>query len=302
MPAVHESQHAGRAPAPPPIDRPSIAPIRDEDLGEFCTFLNQHLNPAITPATWSEAFRQPWAAAKPNNGFLMRDAAGRVAGGIGAIYADRIIRGRTERFCNITSWCVLESYRSHSLRLAMALVSQPGYHFTDLSPTSVVAGSLRFLKFKDMDGRATVMPNLPTWSPGVRVLSDGDAIERALSPDDARVFRDHRHLPWLLHAAVGSPGAFCHIAYKRGILKRLPCAVVLHVSSPSLFLRWRGVLARHLLTRHGMASTRIETRLLPRRPAPSAQVTGYHNSMYRSETLAESDFSNLYSELASLDL
>ena len=57
-----------------------------------------------------------------------------------------MIRDPPERFCNITSWCVLQPYRSHSLRLAMALVSQPGYHFTDLSPTQLVAGTLRFLK------------------------------------------------------------------------------------------------------------------------------------------------------------
>ena len=77
-----------------------------------------------------------------NHGFAIRNTAGRMVGGIGAIYAERIIRGRPERFCNITSWCVLDEYRSHSMRLAMALVSQPGYHFTDLSPTTIVAGSL----------------------------------------------------------------------------------------------------------------------------------------------------------------
>jgi hypothetical protein len=299
MPAIHEGLRSERAAAPP---KPSIGPIRDEDLGAFCTFLNEHLNPSIPSDIWADAFRQNWGVERPNNGYLMRDGDGRIVGGIGAIYAERTIRGRPERFCNITSWCVLEPYRAHSLRLAMAMVAQPGFHFTDLSPTPVVAGSLRFLKFKDMDSRSTVMPNLPSWTPGVRVLTDPDAIERALDPEDARAFRDHRHFPWLLHAAAGRPGAFCHVAYKRGVLKRMPCALVLQASSPELFLRYRGALGRHFLLRHGMATTRIETRFLPRRPAVSAQVSGYHHNMYRSETLGESDFSNLYSELAALDL
>jgi hypothetical protein len=302
MQTIHGSPRSELVTSPAAMPKPSLEPIRDEDLEAFCTFLNAHLNPTIPAATWADAFRQPWGIAKPNNGFLLRDKDGRIVGGIGAIYAERVIRGRPERFCNITSWCVLGPYRSHSLRMALALVSQPGFHFTDLSPTPVVAGSLRFLRFKDLDGWAMVMFNLPAWSPGVRVLSDHDAIERALTPDDARAFRDHRHFPWLLHAAAGRPGAFCHVAYKRGVLKRLPCAVVLYASAPELFLRYRGTLGCHFLTRHGMVSTRIETRLLPRRPALSAKVVGYHNGMYRSDTLSESDISNLYSELAALDL
>jgi hypothetical protein len=287
--------------SPTPTMKPSLEPIRDEDLEEFCAFLSERLDPTISAVTWADSFRQRWGVAKPNNGFLLRDDGGRVVGGIGAIYAERMIRDRPERFCNLTSWCVLKPYRSHSLRLAMALLSQPGFHFTDLSSTQLVAGTLRLFKFKDIDGRATVMLNLPTWSPGVRVLSDLDVIERTLEPRDARVFRDHRHFRWLFHAVVGKTGNFCHVVYKRGVLMRLPCAVVIYASAPELFLRYRGALGRHFLARHGMLTTRIETRFLPRQPALSAQVTGYYNNLYRSDTLDESDISNLYSERAALD-
>src|SRR5690242_7544788 len=121
---------------------PALLPIRDEDLREFCTFLHEHLSPAIPVGQWVDAFRQHWRVEKPNNGFLIRASDGTIVGGIGAIYSEQRVRGRAERFCNITSWCVLDAYRSHSMRLAMALVSQPGYHFTDFSPTKVVAGSL----------------------------------------------------------------------------------------------------------------------------------------------------------------
>lgn len=289
-------------PAAPPTYRPAVDPIRDEDVREFCEFLHEHLNPGIPAGLWAEAFRQDWGVDRPNNGFLIRDEAGQVAGGIGAIYAERTIRGRPERFCNITSWCVLDRFRSHSVRLALALVSQPGYHFTDLSPTEVVAGTLRFLKFKPLDGRVTVLPNLPWRPPGVRDVTDPEAIARVLPADDARVYRDHRHFPWIRHVAIGRPGAFCHVAYKRGVLKHLPCAVVLHASDWDLFLRHRLALGGHFLLRHGMASTRVETRFLPRRPRPSAQVDGYHNKMFRSDSLGEADIANFYSEAAALDL
>ena len=160
------------------------------------------------PEKWAQAFRQDWGVAKPNNGFLIRDQ-GRIVGGIGAIYAERLIRGRPERFCNITSWCVLEAYRAQSMRLAMAVVSQPGFHFTDLTPTEVVSKTLQFLKFKPMNERHAVWPNFP-W-PFSRLWRHARhrrsrRIEAVLAAADAKVFRDHRHLPWLRHARRGPAG------------------------------------------------------------------------------------------------
>jgi len=284
------------------MSRPALEPIQDGDLLRFCVFLNENLNPRIAPPTWVQAFQQDWGVAKPNNGFLIRDA-GRIVGGIGAIYSAQVIRGQPERFCNITSWCVLEPFRSQSMRLALALTGQPGYHYTDLTPTAVVAGSLRFLKFTPMNDRRTVWPNLPRpFSQGIRILTDGESIAEHLPPEAARVYRDHRHLPWLGQLAVGRPGAFCHVVYKQGTLRRLPCADVLHVSNPDLFLRYQRPLGHYWLTRHGLLTTRVESRFLSRRPRLAREVGGYLPKMYRSDTLGEADISNLYSELAALDL
>jgi hypothetical protein len=289
---------------------PNLEPIRDEDLLELCRFLNENLSDRIPPETWARAFQTGWSADKPNNGFLVRaeapaggeaDAKGPIVGAIGAIYADVPLGGRSERFCNITSWCVLDAYRSQSMRLAMAVVSQPGYHFTDLTPTEVVAGSLRFLKFRPLDTTMTVLPNLPGYRPGVRVLSDPDAIAATLEGDAARIYADHKGFPWLRHLAVGRPGAYCHVIYKPGTLKRLPSAFVLAVSDGELFLRYRASLGAHFLAR-GMVTTRVEARFLPRRPALAFQVTGFRDKMYRSDTLAPEQVTNLYSELMALDL
>jgi hypothetical protein len=281
---------------------PSVHPIHDENLGEFCEFLHENLNPGIPLAQWRQAFSQRWSHAKPNNGFLLREPGGRIVGGIGAIYADRSIRGGIEKVCNITSWCVLEEFRSHSLRLAMALVSQPGFHFTDLSPTPVVAGFLRFLKFKQLDSRTIVMPNLPWWAPGVRVIVDPQAIVQALTPEDAKTFLDHHQFPWLRHVVVGRRSSYCHIVYKKSVLKRLPCASVLHTSDPALFLRYRWTLGSWFLVRHGMVTTRMDARLLTRKPRWSTIADGYSEKVFRSDTLAESDITYAYTETVALDL
>jgi hypothetical protein len=281
---------------------PKLEPIRDDDLLPFCTFLNKHLNPRIQPQDWVQAFRQRWDDDKPNNGFLLRDGD-RIVGGIGAIYSKQNIRGKAERFCNITSWCVLEPYRSQSMRMALTLTAQPGYHYTDLTPTKIVAGSLRFLKFRPMNEKRTVWPNPPSFFRGdVRVLTDPEAIGTSLPAEASRVYRDHRHLPWLSHFAVGRTGAYCHIVFKRGVLKKLPCADVLYISDPGLYLRYHRQIGHYLLSRHGMPTCRAESRLLTGTPPLAREVGGYIPKMFRSDTLTESDISNLYSELAALDL
>ena len=282
---------------------PTLEPILDSDLPQFCQFLNEHLSSERSAEQWAQAFRQNWGVTKPNNGFLIRDQ-GRIVGGIGSIFAERIIRGKPEQFCNITSWCVLEAYRAQSMRLAMAVASQPGFHFTDLTPTAVVSKTLQFFKFKPMNERQAVWPNIP-WPfsrfCGVRVITELDEIEKVLAAEDAKVFRDHRHLPWLRHAAVGRPGAYCHIVWKPNCLKGVPGAMVLAFSDAGLFLRYRLAIGSHLLGQ-GCLYTRVESRLLPRLPKLVLELAGFHNKVFRSDTLTEIDISNLYSEIVGLDL
>jgi hypothetical protein len=283
---------------------PVVAPIRDEDLPEFCRFLCEHLSRGRSPAEWEKAFTQNWYPAKPNNGFVLR-LDGRIVGGIGAIYAERRVRGRFERFCNITSWCVLDSFRAQSMRLAMALTAQSGFHFTDLTPTEVVSKTLQFLKFRPMDERQAVWPNVP-WPvaalSGTRVVAQPAMVERMLAEDDADAYRDHRHLPWLGHAVVGDKTHSCYVVWKRSQWKRVPGACILALGDAETFLRHRMAFGSHLLVRHGLCYTRIETRLLPRLPRFCIEQSGYRSKVFRSETLTAADMSNLYSELVALDL
>lgn len=283
---------------------PILEPIRDEDLPEFCRFLSENLSRERSAEAWAKAFTQNWCPGKPNHGFLIRHE-GRIVGGIGAIYAERRVRGRSERFCNITSWCVLDAFRAQSMRLAMALTAQRGFHFTDLTPTEVVSKTLQFLKFKPMNERHAIWPNLP-WPfarlAGVRVVTDGEQIGQLLDADDGKAYRDHCHLPWLTHLAVGRTGAWCYVVWKRTRLKGITGAIIMALSEPELFLRYRLALSSYLLVHHGLSYTRVESRLLPRLPTLCFELSGYRSKVFKSDTLTAADMSNLYSELVALDL
>ena len=283
------------------MTRPAIEPLTEQNLPEFAAFLHLHLNPARSAADWQAGLSVGWLAERPNHGFLLRDD-GKVVGGIGAYYAMRKIAGRNEKFCNITSWCVLDAYRQQSMRLAMAVVSQPGYHFTDFSPTKVVGATLRFFKFQPLDERQIVIPNLP-WpaSGGLMVLHRPREIEAALQGDALQVYRDHAVFPWLRHALLGRPGAWCHVIYKTRLLKGLPMADILHASNHAVLQTGLRQLASHLLTR-GFVTTQVEYRWLAKRPRASALRTGFNQKLYLSSSLGEADIDYLYSETVALDL
>ncbi len=284
---------------------PRLEPILDADLPAFCAFLNSHLNPSIKADVWADAFRQNWGANKPNNGFLIRDDAGAIVGGIGAIYAAYPVRGKIEQFCNITSWMVLDAYRTQSMRLAMALISQPGFHYTDLSPTAVVEQSLKFLKFTPMNEARTLLFNLPAPHQrmiGAGVVTDPRRLEQVLDAASAKVYHDHKQFPWLNFLAVGKGRERSLVVYKRATLKHLPSADIIGFTNPDTFLRFLPVLGCHFLLA-GMVTTRVETRLLPGKPAwPHTELKGYRHRVFRSDSLGEADIQNLYTENVALDL
>ncbi len=286
------------------MPRATVHPIADEDLTDVCQFLHDQLDASRPVEAWEKAFQNSWMPAKPNHGFLLRDQD-KVVGVIGAIYSEQRIRGQVEQFCNITSWCVLDAYRLQSMQLAITLTSQEGYHYTDLSPTEVVAGVLRFLKFKPLDANPTLMANLP-WPglgrDGSRVIVDPEELERELPPEAARIYQDHRDYPGLYHLAVGRAGQFCYLIYKRRTIRGLPCAMIIGLTDAALFLRYRWMLGHHFLMKLRMPITGIETRLLPAKPPISLQRHGYRSKMYRSETLDASDITSFYSEAIALDL
>jgi len=281
--------------------RPIIEPVTDATLAEFAHFLHTHLEAGRSPQEWANGLRTNWAAAQPNYGFVVRDA-GQIVGGIGAYYADRIVRGQPEKFCNITSWCVLDAFRQQSMRLAMAVIGQPGFHFTDFSPTKVVGGTLKFFKFKELDERVAVILNLPGFgTAGVQLLSKPSDIQSALSGPALKSYQDHAVFPWLNHVLVGRAGKWCHVIFKRTTFKSLPAATVLYLSDAKVFSACFGRLARHLLLA-GMVSTHVECRFLDKVPGLYKVRSGFNRKLYLSTTLTDSDIDYLYSETMALDL
>ena len=167
-----------------------VTPITDADVAAVAAFLHANLNDQVP---WDRAISSaPWKVEAPNHGFMLRDGQ-RVVGTQLAFYSERLIAGRAERFCNLSSWCVLPEFRFHSLRVHRAVLAQDGYHVTSFTPAKkVVPIHVRF-KFRSLDTSAVLIPNLPWPSrPGrTRISADPDVIESTLGGTELELYSDH---------------------------------------------------------------------------------------------------------------
>jgi hypothetical protein len=278
---------------------PELAPIRADDVAEVGAFLSTHLNPRTSADDWAAMVVPPWPAEAPNHGFLLRADGDLVVVHL-AFYSTRVVHGRVEHFCNLGAWCVLEPHRAHGLRLLRALLRQPGYTFTDLSPSGQVVDVNRRLDFHEIDTATALVPNLrwPLGSRRASVTEDPDELDRTLTGADRVIHADHAASRAVRHLLLRAGDDHCYVAVRRDRRKDLPVfASVLHVGNRALFARHGGAVFGHLL-RHGALATLVELRLVEGRPAGSWMLASPRPKMFRSTALAEDDIDYMYSELA----
>lgn len=276
-----------------------VEPIAAADIDDVSSFLQKNLNARVSAAAWARSVRVPWSVDAPNHGFLLR-ADDTIVGVYLAFYSSRHIDGRLERFCNLGAWCVLPAYRLHSVRLLKALLGQPGYHFTDLSPSGSVVPLNSRLKFRFLDTTTALVLNLPwpSWPGRYRISADPAVLGRTLTGEELRLYRDHADTPAARHLVVTRGADWCYVVFRRDRRKRLPLfASILHVSNPGLYRAAARPLARHLLLRHGALASLAELRVTGDRPRPSILLRTPRRKMYRSAHLRPEQIDYLYSEL-----
>jgi hypothetical protein len=280
-----------------------VIAITKSDVPRVAEFLGAHMGGGGSAREWADAIDVPWKVDAPNHGFMLV-ADNAVVGVYLAFYSEREIDGRVERFCNLGSWCVLPDFRRHSLRLLRALLSQPGYHFTDLSPSQQVGSLNARLGFKAVDTSGALVPAMPgpLWPRRVKVSSSPGVIEDTLAGHDLAIYQDHVGAAAALHFVLHTRGDSCYVILRKERIRRLPVASVLYVGNPALFGKAAGTLARHVLVHYHLLALFVESRLGGRRPRISVPVRLNSNrKMFKSSSLSSDQIDYLYSELTGVD-
>ncbi len=277
-----------------------ISQIKEEDLTEVAEFLHAEFphEPRESIETWRKALYSPWDGAPSSFGFMARENDS-IIGVYIAHYSEQLVDGRLERFCNLGVWHVLSDFRMQSIPLVKALLSQEGYHFTDLTPAENVVALNARLGFEELDTSAVVVPCLPWPSRlgGGTVTSDRTRLETMLSGADLQRYRDHRAAGGLRHVAISTDGSCCYVVLRPDRHRGLPVLTVLYVSDPVLFRRHAGAFARHLLVHHRVVAYVGELRLTQTRPRVSFRLRNPQTRMFRSDRLRADQIGYLYSEM-----
>jgi hypothetical protein len=278
-----------------------ISPITEADAPAAARFLHEHLNPAVTADAWTVLLRPPWGATGPNSGFQLH-VDGALAGVYAAGYAERAGADGPVATCNLAAFCVLEPHRMHSLRLVRALLKQPGYVFTDFSPSGNVVAMNERLGFHRLETGTRLVVNLPRpGRRGVTITEDPGALAATLAGADADVHRDHAAAPAAHHLLVRRGDEYAYLVFRADARRGLRIfATPLYAGGSTALLRdaW-GPVRAHLLRRHRLVFTVAERRILSfadgiGRDLPSPP----RERMVRGDGLAPERIDYLYSELA----
>lgn len=274
---------------------PILRPALPEDLPRLVPFVTAQMPGGRPLAYYQRAMSTRWASSHPNIGYLL-ESEGEVVGCFFGIYSVRTIRGRAERICNLSSWCVAPSHRNASVDLVKAMLRQPGVTFTALAATRELQEFWRRMRLSLLDHGMWVFPPVaaPQGLRPLRVVTDPDALAQALDPEECRLLADH--------AIYGCRGAVlrdgdrrCFLILQRRQWSRFGFAYVLHASD------W-DFAAGHLLTLARVAWRLFRTplvgmdqRRLARRPLLARPIP--RDTFFLSPTLGAQDLDSLYSEV-----
>lgn len=277
-----------------------VEPITEADIPAVAEFLRTTIGPHITTADWIRAMTPNWEVAQPNYGFLLRQH-GRVVGAHLALYSERTIDGRVQRFCNLGTWAVAEEHRAAGLRLLRSILRQKDFTFTDLTPNRKIIALNERLGFSRLDTSRVAALNIPwpMWSRRVQLVDDPDEIGELLDGKDLRIYRDHTEAAAARHVVLRNGNRHCYVMFRcdYGRIKFRPTfGTILYVGDREVFHRYAPHLYRYLLIHHRLPATLAEIRVVGRRPPRSVSV-GSPAKMYLSSDVDPAQIDDLYSEL-----
>jgi hypothetical protein len=172
---------------------------------DVITLLKRFDSDVMTPPVWNILLKRASAEGSPI-GWVLRDENA-VVGFIGTIYSHQIIEGQLKKFCNLTSWIVLDEYRNQALSLLTTAIADKNSIYTDLTASPEAHKILKAFRFKEFETHAAVYVSeaLSDYKCSAVSLSN-------LSEDFLSVLNGHADSKLKL-AQLGNDDKKCIIAY-----------------------------------------------------------------------------------------
>lgn len=273
------------------------------DFERIYPLLQSFENSTISKDLWRKLFVSPWKAPEDFCGYmLLKD--GEVKGFLGLIFSHRILNGKTEKLCNMTSWIVNEECRGQSLLMLMEVLKLRDYTLTNFTASPTVATILSKLGFRDFRIDQVVLLPVPyiAW-PGrrPRCVFDLQEIRSRLSGQNLRIFEDHQGLD-CQHLLLCSDDGDCYVVLKKTRRKRLNFAKVHYLSNPSVFREGMKRLTAQICLRLGVFGVMVDERYVEGSLLRAAAKYPHQRKGYfKSDSIVDENLiDTIYSELVIL--
>lgn len=271
------------------------------------------IKPALAPFSspppdapcWKYLVNPPWPVEEDHRGYaLMED--GNAVGFISFIYARRIINGKQEKFCNISSFVTDEAHRHEGMNLIKPVLGLQDYTVTNLTTTPTVYTLFKRLGFSDLDTTMHILLPLPSFHGGRlgrhRIIIRPEEIEERLEGQEAKDFKSHQ-IPNCWAFLIASQDDHCLVIFGRTKGRKRTFSFVHHLSKPRIFFENlnKAKLALAMKTRTPFVML-MDRYVLGHPIGPARTVQIRNPALYRSGSLKPEQIDSLYSELPLLNL
>jgi hypothetical protein len=250
-----------------------VGPEAFEDIYPLLVRLR---NGAMSKADWRGLlFEYPWAASQPRGWALYAD--GKAVGFIGAVFSARPLLGRVEKFCNPSSWIVLEEHRYASALLLKPILALKDHTILSLTLSPAAYNVSFTLGLRPLESEQLVLPPLPRPAEAVRALRGSftlspDEIRAELEGGERTIHEDMSSSPVAHHVLLRRGTRQCYLVATPSRKWGVPYADVQYLGDREFFWEHR-ILAQAALVRTlGLAglTVAVDRRFLVGRPPPLA--------------------------------
>ncbi len=211
---------------------------------------------------WRNVFDYQWNKDEDHTGYALIEND-KVIGMMAMAFSERLIDGRTHKFCNLHTWWVHEDHRGRSLAMLRPLLGLQDYTITHFTPCDRIRAVTERLGFVELSLEMKVLlPIRPSAPPSAaQVLFDGEFETSILSGHDRKIFDDHQ--PYRVENAIIRDGeTYCYVLYTTVERYRVRYCHIHYISNRSLYAQAEAAVRTAMMQRHKVWFVVLEARLV----------------------------------------